>query len=252
MATYFQNRVLKKSPNSVVQWWKLLKWWPIKDIPLACWSSKTFQDKIDSTLDLRPQNLKHDCKWPLKTYLNKQAWTSSAKHEGNEWHKPLHQSYGMPNEMQLIKTDGTPNHEMQKRFDLWRRDNYTDSNRLSSNCISPFFSWCCEIYNWYSFPRDINTWSPFVRCPASCWSFRRGIFFSECGLICIFNGLWSCLIDLQAWISDQWKLLISNELNIYPLARGFFILVFEKDADQQRIFDYDLWFWGNAWLSMQH
>ena len=123
MATYLQNRVLKRSPNSAVQWWKLLKWWSIKDIPLACWSSKTFQDKIDPTLDLRPQNLKHDCKWPLKTYFNKQAWTSSAKHEGNEWHNPLHQSYGMSNEMQLIKTDGTPNHEMQKRFDLWRRDN---------------------------------------------------------------------------------------------------------------------------------
>ena len=117
MSTYLQNRVLKRSPYSAIQWRKLLKWWSIKDIPLACWSSKTFQEKPDSTLDLRPQNLKHDCKWPLKTYFNKHAWTSSAKHEGNKWHNPLHQSSGIPNEMQLIKTGGTPNHEMQK--ELW-------------------------------------------------------------------------------------------------------------------------------------
>ena len=33
--------------------------------------------------------------------------------------QPLHQSYGMPNEMQLIKRMGHLKHEMQKRaFDL--------------------------------------------------------------------------------------------------------------------------------------
>jgi len=39
----------------------------MKDIPLACWSFMTSQDKIDSTLDLRPRNLKQDDEWPLKT-----------------------------------------------------------------------------------------------------------------------------------------------------------------------------------------
>lgn len=46
-------------------------------------------------------------------------------------------------------------------------------------------------------------------------------------------------------------MLISDELNIYPLAIGCFVSVSDKDEDQELIFGSGTWFWGSAGLSMQ-
>jgi len=36
-------------------------------------------------------------------------------------------------------------------------------------------------------------------------------------------------------MNEHWKPLISIELDIYPLARGFFIIVFNKAGDRKNI-----------------
>ena len=46
-------------------------------------------------------------------------------------------------------------------------------------------------------------------------------------------------------------MLISDELNIYPLAIGIFVSVSDKDEDQELIFGFGMWFWGRVGLSMQ-
>ena len=86
----------------------------MKDIPLACWSFMTSQDK--NGLNPRPKTLKLKARWMTLWgfYLLEQTWTSSAKQEGNNDTNSLHQDYGMLNGMQHDHTDGTPNHEMQR------------------------------------------------------------------------------------------------------------------------------------------
>jgi len=46
----------KQGENLTVQWWELLKWCFMKDIPLACWSFMTSQDK--NWLNPRPKTSK--------------------------------------------------------------------------------------------------------------------------------------------------------------------------------------------------
>lgn len=45
--------------------------------------------------------------------------------------------------------------------------------------------------------------------------------------------------------------LISNDLNIYHLERGFFVTIFDKVEDRALISEFGQWFWGNARLSLQ-
>ena len=59
-------------------------------------------------------------------------------------------------------------------------------------------------------------------------SLDEALKFSESALICRFNGFWPRLIALHNWISEVWKPIISDEINIYPCARGFFIVDFEN------------------------
>ena len=69
---------------------------------------------MDSTLDLRPQNLKQD-EWPFEDfiYLNKLE-PAVPNERGIKDTNSLHRDYGMLNGMQHDHTDGTPNHEMQR------------------------------------------------------------------------------------------------------------------------------------------
>ena len=62
--------------------------------------------------------------------------------------------------------------------------------------------------------------------------------FSESALICRFNGFWPRLSALHNWISEVWKPVISDEINIYPCARGFFIVDFENPKSRQCILDF--------------
>lgn len=68
-------------------------------------------------------------------------------------------------------------------------------------------------------------------------------FFSGLGLIGRLKGFWPSLIDLHQWISHQWEGLLEGVVQIYPMARGFFIMVFEKAQDRKKILcDYH-WEW---------
>ena len=52
-------------------------------------------------------------------------------------------------------------------------------------------------------------------------SLDEALKFSESNLICRFNGFWLRLKALHCWISEVWKPVISDAINIYPCARGF-------------------------------
>ena len=69
---------------------------------------------MDSTLDLRPQNLKQD-EWPFEDFINLNKPEPAVPNKrGIKDTNSLHRDYGMPNGMQHDHTDGTPNHEMQR------------------------------------------------------------------------------------------------------------------------------------------
>ena len=52
-------------------------------------------------------------------------------------------------------------------------------------------------------------------------SLDEALKFSESALIFRFNGFWPRLMALHSWISEVWKPLIFDEINIYPYAKGF-------------------------------
>lgn len=72
--------------------------------------------------------------------------------------------------------------------------------------------------------------------------------FSKRGLVCRFNGLQPCLVDLHQWIS---KNLLHDQNNIYPLAHHFFVEMFETLNDKNAIFNNGTWFWGRVGIFMQ-
>ena len=82
-------------------------------------------------------------------------------------------------------------------------------------------------------------------------SLDEALKFSESALICRFNGFWPRMIALHNWISEVWKPLISDEINIYPCAKGFFILNFENSESRHFILDFGPWFWENSYLFMK-
>lgn len=77
-------------------------------------------------------------------------------------------------------------------------------------------------------------------------------YFFRNGLVCRFYGLWLWLFELLKWISKTSKPLSTHELNIYPMARGFFTVVFETIGDNNATCEPRRWFWGSTSLSMQH
>lgn len=44
--------------------------------------------------------------------------------------------------------------------------------------------------------------------------------------------MWPKLVDLHYWIAKQWKPFSSNAVNIYALARGYFISIFNNIEDR--------------------
>ena len=71
-------------------------------------------------------------------------------------------------------------------------------------------------------------------------------------LVCCFNGYWPKLVDLHNWLEVSWKPLLSQPFSIYPSARGFFVIDFDKQGDKSTIVEVGPWFWGSSSLFMQH
>ena len=84
---FFKNRVLKTRWKFSCTIVRIIEWCFMKDIPLACWSFMTSQDK--NWLNPIPNTSKVKTRWMTlwRFYLLKQTWTSSAKQEGNKRHK---------------------------------------------------------------------------------------------------------------------------------------------------------------------
>lgn len=76
-------------------------------------------------------------------------------------------------------------------------------------------------------------------------SLDEALKLSKSALICRFNGFWPQLTALHNWISEVWKPVISDEINIYPCARSFFIVDFENPESRQCILDSGPWFGKN-------
>ncbi|GLJ53163.1 hypothetical protein SUGI_1133010 [Cryptomeria japonica] len=76
------------------------------------------------------------------------------------------------------------------------------------------------------------------------------LVFSELGLIGRFRGLWPSLHDLHAWISDKWEPLIDGCVQIYPAAKGFFTVIFEKSQDRNKVLYDQFWSWEDKFPLM--
>ncbi|GLJ49539.1 hypothetical protein SUGI_1050470 [Cryptomeria japonica] len=59
--------------------------------------------------------------------------------------------------------------------------------------------------------------------------------FEAHGLICRFRGFWPSLPQLHTWISESWESIIKGSVNIFPSAKGFFIVKFEYVEDRLKI-----------------
>ena len=59
--------------------------------------------------------------------------------------------------------------------------------------------------------------------------------FASKAAIFRFKGFWPSLLDLHAWIGRVWKPLLSGSAQIYPVARGFFIVKFDSTDDRNAI-----------------
>ena len=66
--------------------------------------------------------------------------------------------------------------------------------------------------------------------------------FSSTATIFHFKGFWPSLSDLHAWIFRVWEPFILGTTQIYPMARGFFIVKFDSIEDRNAI----LWH-GFSW-----
>ncbi|GLJ16540.1 hypothetical protein SUGI_0282920 [Cryptomeria japonica] len=54
------------------------------------------------------------------------------------------------------------------------------------------------------------------------------LVFAALGLIGHFRGVWPSLGDLYKWISNHWEPSVDDSVQIYPHARGFFVVVFSN------------------------
>jgi len=82
-------------------------------------------------------------------------------------------------------------------------------------------------------------------------SLDEALKFFKSAIICRFNGFWPRLTTLHSWILEVWKPLILDAINIYPYARGFFIVDFENLESRQCILDPGPWFWEKSVLFMR-
>ena len=67
--------------------------------------------------------------------------------------------------------------------------------------------------------------------------------FSELGLIGRLCGIWPSLSELHSWISENWGPLITGNVQIYPAAKGFFIVVFGNIEDKKMVLCDHFWCW---------
>lgn len=68
--------------------------------------------------------------------------------------------------------------------------------------------------------------------------------FAETGIICRFNGLWPRTADLYQWIHSNW----TKKCKVHLCSKGFFIVLFGKNEDYQRVLSDGPWFWNSAGL----
>ncbi|GLJ40429.1 hypothetical protein SUGI_0832820 [Cryptomeria japonica] len=61
------------------------------------------------------------------------------------------------------------------------------------------------------------------------------VVFLELGLIGRFIGRWPSLGDLHKWISVNWETLVEDYVQIYPHARGLFVVVFQSVVDRNKV-----------------
>lgn len=78
--------------------------------------------------------------------------------------------------------------------------------------------------------------APSIEVPLVVDALNDANFFSKPDLICRFNDMCQRLFDIHSCIYEKWSPLISNYLNIYPLVRGLFVVVFDKVEDRVLIF----------------
>ncbi|KAH9295953.1 hypothetical protein KI387_039541 [Taxus chinensis] len=65
-------------------------------------------------------------------------------------------------------------------------------------------------------------------------------FYLEHALIGRFSGLWPNLATLHDWITKHWIPILSGKLDLYPCAKGTFIVVFSSIRDKE-VIDKKLW-----------
>ncbi|XP_059066201.1 uncharacterized protein LOC131857545 [Cryptomeria japonica] len=76
------------------------------------------------------------------------------------------------------------------------------------------------------------------------------VVFSELGLIGRFVGRWLSLGDLHKWISVNCEPLVEDYVQMYPHARGFFVVVFQSVADRNKVLGSGHWSWEDKHVLM--
>ncbi|XP_059066283.1 uncharacterized protein LOC131857612 [Cryptomeria japonica] len=69
-------------------------------------------------------------------------------------------------------------------------------------------------------------------------------------VICRFKGFWPSLPRLHDWVSKHWEPLILDSVHIFPLAKGFFVVKFEKPANRKVILCDHFFIWKNRYPLM--
>ncbi|GLJ34000.1 hypothetical protein SUGI_0683830 [Cryptomeria japonica] len=74
--------------------------------------------------------------------------------------------------------------------------------------------------------------------------------FESHGPICRFQGFWPSLPQLHTWISQSWEPISKGSVNIFPLAKGFFIAKFEHAEDRSKILCINPFSWEDKFVLM--
>ncbi|GLJ40318.1 hypothetical protein SUGI_0828740 [Cryptomeria japonica] len=72
------------------------------------------------------------------------------------------------------------------------------------------------------------------------------LIFVVLGLIGHFRGILPSLGDLHKWILDHWVSIVDDSVQIYPHARGFFVVVFQTMEDRNKIIGGYQWCWEDS------
>lgn len=73
--------------------------------------------------------------------------------------------------------------------------------------------------------------APAITLHVVKYSLSKEKILAQASLVCRFNGIWPRLTDLQVRITYNWEPLIEKGMNISPLTRWFFVVVFESPKD---------------------